>query len=679
MRKREYKLITFLFIFAIIGVILCNYQCDTHDVNINYAFLAYYKYLSIPQTTVSDTWDITTTVIIDNQTLIINRRVIIHDRGLLVLRNSALMMDSSQEEYIWIEVCSGGNLIMINSTITSLNSTNCYYMSIANGAYFYMDNSEVSYAGISLTDKKKSGLWINTSNVVINASRMHHNLCGMYIIDSYNNTIANNLIFDNTFAIYVEHTNSTIFANNKIINNDHGLFLIYSFNNTIKHNVISNGDYGIVFGFSHDSNIVNNTISNCKEKGIELIASYNNAIVNNTLSECAFAVYLHQPTVVYAHLPESNIFVKNTFSANSEGNILIGNTITHNRYGIALQDSHYNAVINNTLVDNYYGITIDASKNNILVNNVIIRNQYGITLQDSYYNTIINNTIINNHYGISIDNSKNNILTNNTLDNINSNTRLKLWLFDYASENNVAMALALLIVILLGLEIILIQKRGEFILTTLRETSYLRIRKNIFFGHLLATIIGVVSIALTIYVCELFSWNDAQAKFMLVVAIILIMSLSVAYGPIVGFFVGLLGTLSSDILLLALYYKTPYIHMGLFSFLITQVAFDMKFGVYGILSGSLLLCRTLYSNDKAFLKILVLTITSALFVITEFTWPFIVPIIPITIIAIAMASVTYIILKAIEFVEVKLAEHGIIHPLFPHYVELLSKKSIRRR
>jgi len=113
------------------------------------------------------------------------------------------------------------------------------------------------------------------------------------------------------------------------------------------------------------------------------------------------------------------------------GNVHInGFTIQHsgtnddNDAGVGIlnlgHQSHGNIIEGNIMQYNYYGVFNWASDSNIISNNIIRNNNDGIYFQAYDTNTIIiNNSIINNGNGIRIyeDNSYNNVLSSNIIDN----------------------------------------------------------------------------------------------------------------------------------------------------------------------------------------------------------------------------------------------------------------------
>jgi len=105
-------------------------------------------------------------------------------------------------------------------------------------------------------------------------------------------------------------------------------------------------------------------------------------------------------------------------STPSSNNVITGNKIIGNNYGIWLYMSTRNTISDNLILSNRKGIALYASSENILVNNVISENvAAGIEMCFSHINEISGNIISHNNYGMSILRSINNIYHNNFIEN----------------------------------------------------------------------------------------------------------------------------------------------------------------------------------------------------------------------------------------------------------------------
>ncbi|VVB87098.1 Cell surface glycoprotein [uncultured archaeon] len=139
------------------------------------------------------------------------------------------------------------------------------------------------------------------------------------------------------------------------------------------------------------SNISNNNVSG-NQIGINLVYDYTSTLVNSSNN------------ILIGNRVSNNIFGINLTSSNN--NLLKGNIISNNNMGIDLYyNSNNNTLIDNTAIDNYVGIRIHSSSYNVLVNNIASNNTYGIenngyfstdSSDNQIYNNIFNNT--NNFY-----------------------------------------------------------------------------------------------------------------------------------------------------------------------------------------------------------------------------------------------------------------------------------------
>jgi len=111
--------------------------------------------------------------------------------------------------------------------------------------------------------------------------------------------------------------------------------------------------------------------------------------------------------------PDAGISIKSSY------NMIIGNNLIDNYYGVGLFYSHNNEVINNHVIDNNQcGIYLENSSNNNVSGNYIDGQPYnGVGLWNSSNNNMISrNTIVNNAYsGIRMLWTAGNIITLNTI------------------------------------------------------------------------------------------------------------------------------------------------------------------------------------------------------------------------------------------------------------------------
>ncbi|UCE38730.1 MAG: right-handed parallel beta-helix repeat-containing protein, partial [Thermoplasmata archaeon] len=134
--------------------------------------------------------------------------------------------------------------------------------------------------------------------------------------------------------------------------------------------------------------------------GIDLTGRINVTIKNMEIRTCDYGIFLDV----------------------SSNNVISGNNITNNSFGIWFEDSSSNNNISgNDMKNNRYGIYSYDSFDNTIFENNITNNDYGIYLLNSPNNTFRGNNIANNKYnfivrGKSISDFINDVNTSNTVD-----------------------------------------------------------------------------------------------------------------------------------------------------------------------------------------------------------------------------------------------------------------------
>ena len=131
---------------------------------------------------------------------------------------------------------------------------------------------------------------------------------------NYNNITGNTLTNDFDGIFLTNSANNTI-CNNIIINNDwNGVHLKYVSNhNNIHDNIISNNRNGINMEANSDDNeIVSNEITNHEWDGIDLVDSSRNEVINNNITDCFTGIYLNTGSPTYNVIYHNN-FINNTY------------------------------------------------------------------------------------------------------------------------------------------------------------------------------------------------------------------------------------------------------------------------------------------------------------------------------------------------------------------------------
>lgn len=221
---------------------------------------------------------------------------------------------------------------------------------------------------------------------------------------------------DDKAGIYFEGADNSVVKENKIESNGYGIFLLDSYNNTLTDNTVYiSGISGIFLWNSRYNRLYNNYIDRTNHEGILLYESSNNNELNNNtvnFTYSGFGIDLHL----------------------CNNNTLISNTLSNNRFGVLLTGSNYNSVISNVANSNKWnGIDLQRSNRNTLYNNTAYFNENGIFLIESNNNRLdCNKASSNTGYGINLNNSSaNNILTGNIAD---SNGKKNIHIADPANN-----------------------------------------------------------------------------------------------------------------------------------------------------------------------------------------------------------------------------------------------------
>lgn len=189
---------------------------------------------------------------------------------------------------------------------------------------------------------------------------------------------------------------------NEYNQNTVSLLYVTSNNVVIQGNNISDShNWGIYLDNSDDNTIGNNRVN--KTKGISIVNSKNNVFINNVLSNNTEAgLYLQSGSadnIIYGNTIENNTY--GIYALSQENTNITSNTIMHNDFdGIKLYGGSSSIVSNNSIHTNGgNGLDISSSKS-IIRNNTFSKNQVGMNLDTSSC-YIFNNTFISSLiYGV---------------------------------------------------------------------------------------------------------------------------------------------------------------------------------------------------------------------------------------------------------------------------------------
>ena len=287
------------------------------------------------------------------------------------------------------------------------------------------------------------GIWIIDSNDnTIANNEIHNYTIGLRTWDSIGNTIEGNRfencgitiggneaeewsshkITGNTIGnkeiVYLSKTNGyTVPQNaaqvilaecsNIIVNNldiegiDSGILVGYSSTITIENCFINSTKWnGIKAQYSNNITIANNVVNVGDMQGIHLDKTHNSSIKNNTVTD---------------NWDGAGIYC----SFGSISNEFVGNTVSGNRDGIQIESATGIVLIGNNAEHNVCGIRLFGFDDGYLKNNNISDNEIGISFNSCYNNTFDGNEITNNNYGMKSSGSYvHRIKNNNFIDNI---------------------------------------------------------------------------------------------------------------------------------------------------------------------------------------------------------------------------------------------------------------------
>ncbi|MEM1690406.1 MAG: NosD domain-containing protein [Thermofilaceae archaeon] len=130
--------------------------------------------------------------------------------------------------------------------------------------------------GISLDDQ--------SSNNLINGSRVVANWHGILLSVCSNNTVSWSIITNNTHGVTLVSSSHIVVSSNTIANNSFGVSLQNSSSNLVRGNRITRNEYGIDLGFSSCGNIIERNLVRENGFGVRLNNSSGNSISENLIS-----------------------------------------------------------------------------------------------------------------------------------------------------------------------------------------------------------------------------------------------------------------------------------------------------------------------------------------------------------------------------------------------------------
>ena len=248
----------------------------------------------------------------------------------------------------------------------------------------------VSYSQSEDLESKSSVFYVISNNVSINGLTVENGGSGIWLDEVQSCIINNSYFLGNTAGIYLNNSQNNNLTNNVADSNyAHGVWLFNSCYNSLKNNVANkNQNSGFYVSFSSNNNNLSGNIADSNEL--------------------------------------RGIWISNS----SDSNTLIQNNASDNEYGIYLEYSDNNNLSHNNASANGFGIYLWTSVENVVTGNLISKNNgtpsqgYGVYLAiDSKNNTVWVNNISGNRYGARLgSHADNNHFFANYFDNLASNT-----------------------------------------------------------------------------------------------------------------------------------------------------------------------------------------------------------------------------------------------------------------
>lgn len=269
---------------------------------------------------------------------------------------------------------------------------------------------------------------VTFAGFLVNGSGNTH-FAGVHVRLSSNINLTNNVIMNGYRGIYMWDTHNCLLRTNHIIGNNHSfevwglsqaqfihdiddsntvngkpiyywvdradcqvpanagyVAIVNSSNVLVKNLSLTNNGQGVLLTYSKDC-VIENVNCSGNIRGVHMVVCDNNTVVRNNFSDNV----------------ESGILLICSRYNRVIGNKVIGSDAVKNEFGICLsfsniltQRSNYNMVSGNDVENNYYGIFLTAAQNNNISGNKIFENYYGVGVSESSDNVFFHNSFLDN-------------------------------------------------------------------------------------------------------------------------------------------------------------------------------------------------------------------------------------------------------------------------------------------
>ena len=181
---------------------------------------------------------------------------------------------------------------------------------------------------------------------------------GIYSEDSFGNKISGNIIAESMrYGVWLNESSRNVVSGNRVLNNGYGVYFEYSLNNNVSGNCISDNNYGVYLYRSSNNTLSKNNVTTNDSYGIWFHESSNfNSISENSIKNNGYGIYFLR-FVNFNSIFGNNITANNSpgiWLHHSSNNIVAGNSVTNNRYGIIFSIGYLGGGSDNLIYHNNF-------------------------------------------------------------------------------------------------------------------------------------------------------------------------------------------------------------------------------------------------------------------------------------------------------------------------------------
>ncbi|MFW5953277.1 MAG: S8 family serine peptidase, partial [Candidatus Natronoplasma sp.] len=162
----------------------------------------------------------------------------------------------------------------------------------------------------------------------------------------------------------------------------------------------------------------NLTVEITGDSGIALLESQDNVLGGNNLTRNFYGISIYNS--------ESNEIIDDSVESSdwagirlyeSRENEFIDQDVSDSEYGLLFERSNENSVFNSNISNTLMGAMLQDSESNTFSNNLLSKNFYGFSIETSRENKFIENELLDNLFGMIFYQSSNNVIDSSTIDN----------------------------------------------------------------------------------------------------------------------------------------------------------------------------------------------------------------------------------------------------------------------